>query len=562
MSRTTALMTLLGLVVGVSFAATADAAQPESIALTAEHELLIDDYLIEKSENLTRRVIPATKHAKNPVLVGDRPWELQGFVTMPSVYYDPQRKCFRMWYLVYNVWWSRHALDDPRSSTTKAASSAPATTRSTGATTATSSAPTTATSQNAGPATSSPTTAPAAATYYEGRELPNHIGTVPMADSAFLCYAESKDGVQWDKPELGIVEFQGGKKNNIVLRHRGSHFDSFSVIWRPDWKKPEERYVLIAFVGTWPYDPKKIAARGLQYGIKTAGHYVFTSADGINWKPHWDKPAVPLSQAQDRTTWSWDARHGRFVGNLKWTKNGVRCRRQAVTQDLWQWPGPQLILVPDKQDPSDAQFYGHYTFGYGRQYLGWLELYRPGPGTIDFQLIAGRDGTTWSRVADRGVFVARGQKGAFDSTMIMVPGSPPIAHADRLWIYYFGSARHHNDRGPERGAIGLATTRPDGFVALEAAEKKEGRLVTKPLSVNGTRLFINVDAQKGAVRAEVLDAKGKPLPGFEAAKSLPVSVDAATVPLTWQGDPGLPTDKEIKLVLHLLNAKLYAIWCQ
>ena len=30
------------------------------------------------------------------------------------------------------------------------------------------------------------------------------------------CYAESKDGITWTKPELGLFEFDGSKANNIV----------------------------------------------------------------------------------------------------------------------------------------------------------------------------------------------------------------------------------------------------------------------------------------------------------------------------------------------------------
>src|SRR5262245_27056308 len=32
----------------------------------------------------------------------------------------------------------------------------------------------------------------------------------------YLCYATSKDGITWEKPDLGLVEFGGSKKNNII----------------------------------------------------------------------------------------------------------------------------------------------------------------------------------------------------------------------------------------------------------------------------------------------------------------------------------------------------------
>ena len=33
---------------------------------------------------------------------------------------------------------------------------------------------------------------------------------------AQVCYAVSSDGVNWEKPELGLVEFNGSKRNNIL----------------------------------------------------------------------------------------------------------------------------------------------------------------------------------------------------------------------------------------------------------------------------------------------------------------------------------------------------------
>jgi hypothetical protein len=35
------------------------------------------------------------------------------------------------------------------------------------------------------------------------------------------CYAESRDGIRWTKPELGLVEFKGSSQNNIVWKDRG-----------------------------------------------------------------------------------------------------------------------------------------------------------------------------------------------------------------------------------------------------------------------------------------------------------------------------------------------------
>ena len=49
--------------------------------------------------------------------------------------------------------------------------------------------------------------------WYEGR--PARPGMLSN-----ICYAVSPDGVQWEKPDLGIVTFERSRRNNIVLRSR------------------------------------------------------------------------------------------------------------------------------------------------------------------------------------------------------------------------------------------------------------------------------------------------------------------------------------------------------
>ena len=57
-----------------------------------------------------------------------------------------------------------------------------------------------------------------------------------------ICHASSRDGIHWEKPALGLVEFEGSKANNIVLKgpHGGGvFFDSAD----PD---PARRYKMIS----------------------------------------------------------------------------------------------------------------------------------------------------------------------------------------------------------------------------------------------------------------------------------------------------------------------------
>jgi hypothetical protein len=57
--------------------------------------------------------------------------------------------------------------------------------------------------------------------YYRGSHADD--GAASSAHPEFTCYAESRDGIRWTKPELGIVEYQGSKENNIILEGLGAH---------------------------------------------------------------------------------------------------------------------------------------------------------------------------------------------------------------------------------------------------------------------------------------------------------------------------------------------------
>jgi hypothetical protein len=42
----------------------------------------------------------------------------------------------------------------------------------------------------------------------------------------FGCMAESKDLIEWTPPELGVVEYNGSKANNIVFETKGMSYDT------------------------------------------------------------------------------------------------------------------------------------------------------------------------------------------------------------------------------------------------------------------------------------------------------------------------------------------------
>src|SRR5439155_21891579 len=94
------------------------------------------------------------------------------------------------------------------------------------------------------------------------------------------CYAESKDGLRWTKPNLGLFEFAGSKENNIVWDGTGRH--NFTPFRDANPKAtPDARYKALA------------STRG--------GLLAFKSADGIRWKLMADRPVITKAHSTRRT---------------------------------------------------------------------------------------------------------------------------------------------------------------------------------------------------------------------------------------------------------------------
>ena len=52
--------------------------------------------------------------------------------------------------------------------------------------------------------------------YYRGWHFVTGT-TLEFPRRQVICYAESLDGIRWNRPNLGMVEFEGSKENNIIL---------------------------------------------------------------------------------------------------------------------------------------------------------------------------------------------------------------------------------------------------------------------------------------------------------------------------------------------------------
>ena len=118
---------------------------------------------------------------------------------------------------------------------------------------------------------------------YGGIEEHGH----PMnAYSYMLAYAESNDGVNWVKPEVGSVDFQGSKKNNLVygLETALDRPAAAGTVFKDPSAQPAERY--------------KFVHRGISDGNRCV--FGAVSPDGLHWEPI-EEPILPNYMSDTQT---------------------------------------------------------------------------------------------------------------------------------------------------------------------------------------------------------------------------------------------------------------------
>jgi hypothetical protein len=378
------------------------------------------------------------------------------------------------------------------------------------------------------------------------------------SEDAAVLYAESRDGIHWRKPDLGLFEAEGSRANNIVARPPAS---IASVILDSDAKNREDAWQMFAFGGP-------------------DGAFSVRSNDGIHWD--WGERAARshLFPTSDVVNVFWDPYQNLDVATYKTSTRRHRAVGLAVSDDGLHWtkPVPGAMFTADDLDPDDTQVYGMPVFPYEGLYIGmpWIyharyikhgaysadrmtEAQEGSPRTVDVQLSWSWDLTNWTRTRDRAAFLPLGPAGAFDSGMVFTARAP-VRMRDELWFYYGGFDRVHDDTKGVHGAIGLATLRLDGFCSMQAGAA-QGWLISRREAFDRPTVHINArTAPGGYVTAELLDRNNHVLPGFSRADCIPFTGDAVDHRLRWRTEAFPKSldgrDKKIRFILQ--DADLYS----
>lgn len=396
--------------------------------------------------------------------------------------------------------------------------------------------------------------APTAMVFSDGVWFDPQDGLFKMWYMSGYCeataYAVSHDGLHWEKPELDVVP-----GTNLVHTQKR---DSGTVWLDLAEKDPARRYKM--FLYARGENSKRIS--------------VYFSRDGI----HWDPPATMSGPTGDRTTVLQNPFRGVWVYGIRDYEQTTigRFRRYWEHADViegakWEKGQPPFWVGADKFDTirpdlnTPCELYNLDAVAYESLMLGLFDIWRgqPQDRAKPNELCVGfsRDGFHWQR-PDHAAFIPVSENvGDWNWANVQSAGGCCLVAGDRLFFYVSGRQGVPGSPASGVSSTGLATLRRDGFASLDA-DAAGGMLTTRLVRFSGKHLFVNIAAEKGELRAEVLDAAGAPIAGYTREDCLPVHADSTLARVSWKNDVDLAkfAGQPVRFRFHLNNGQLYAFW--
>jgi hypothetical protein len=385
------------------------------------------------------------------------------------------------------------------------------------------------------------------------------------------CYAESKDGSHWTRPQLGLYEAGGSKQNNIILAAAGvTHNFSPFLDARPGVPRAQRFKALGGLLDN------KSPAGGLR---------AYAAEDGIHWRPFCDAPVITRGAFDSQNVSFWSESEHCYACYLRifssgittatqWKIAGLRTAARATSPDFIHWSPPEPAHF---EPPQEVHFYTTQTHPYFRAphlYIATAARFMPGRQAItdaEARLIKVNP-SYYKDVADAVLLTSRDGR-TFQQTFRDALIRPGLALNE--WVSRTGyPALNVVQTGP--GEMSLYTnqdyTQPtahlrrysmrlDGFASVNAPYEG-GEFSTRPLRFSGRRLVLNfATSAAGGIRVELQNADGKALPGFAAADCAEILGNRIEWPVHWKGGDDLSqlAGQPVRLRFVMKDADLYAL---
>ena len=370
-------------------------------------------------------------------------------------------------------------------------------------------------------------------------------GVVPDGDGSsaqVTCYAESRDGIHFTRPNLGLVEFKGSTQNNIIYRGIEAHNFAPFLDTNPA-AKPEERYKALA-------------------GIRSK-LYAFISPDGIHWKKFQADPVITNGAFDSLNLAFWD--ESSYHCFSRYFEDGVRAIQSCTSTDFVHWTEP----VPNRysKNAPKEHFYTNGTRpcpGAPHIYLSFPKRFVPERkkfadhkemGVSDAVFMSSRDGVNWDRH-----FLEAWWRPGLDNRNWTQRSNMPAWGIVQLDPSEFSMYVSEHYQWPDNRLRRL-TIRKHGFASVHA-DARGGEFTTRPLTFTGKKLFLNYSTSAaGSIQVELQNAQGQPIQDRTLADMPPLFGDELDAVLQWKTGADLSgwLGKPVRFRFVLKDADLFAL---
>ena len=411
---------------------------------------------------------------------------------------------------------------------------------------------------------------------YRGHRMTWASGKLLMANSPVVCYAESKDGIHWQRPELNLYKWQGKDRDQLT------DLTANNIVW------PGSSYS-----GTFvPFDDTNPACKPAERfkaigGNHKVGLHLFTSPDAIHWTKR-DVPIFTTGALDSMNTMFWDSRLKKYTLYFRTVRAGLRSIDVSYSEDLKTWTKAVPLSYGDSP-PQQMYTNGiepyyrapHILVGFPTRYtarpitgklakLPPIELRkqlgdayaRVASDLTDGLFMSSRDGLNFTRWDDAFLRPARESRSA--------PGN--WMYGDNYQSYGLFETKtasgeteisflvNHGYWQEYKSFVQRYSIRPDGFVSLHAPYAG-GQVVTKPLTFAGSALLLNyATSAAGSLKVELQDEAGDAIAGFRLADCQELIGNSLEQTVSWKGGSlEKLAGKVIRIRFVLRDADLYAL---
>ena len=392
--------------------------------------------------------------------------------------------------------------------------------------------------------------------YYRGLPKAGRDGS----SDEVTCYAESRDGITWTKPNLGLFAVHGTRDNNVVLAGQAPFSHNFAPFLdlRPG-VPTEERFKALA-------------------GTSEKGLFAFVSADGLRWRRWREAPVVTRGAFDSQNVAFWSESEQCYALYLRtWTGGefrGFRTVSRATSPDFVSWSAPVEMSYGDTPREHLYTSQTHPYFRAPHLYVALPMRFLPGrkvltdaqakalgvdPGygsdCAEAVFMTSRGGNRFTRIFMEGFIRPGLDAGNWASRAGMTAWGVVPTSPTEMSLYkqaHYAQPTCHLLR---------YTLRTDGFVSVNAPYRG-GEMVTKPFTFTGRELILNFSTgAAGSVRVELQDALGNPMPGRALADAVELIGDDLERPVGWKSGSDLHSwaGQPVRLRFVMKDADLYSL---